>query len=91
MRFAPDILQRRMLGAALSGAAALVLPPCAHARVEFDPTRPKMTKARAQYKDEPEGIHMCMTCTLYLPPTDCKVVEGPVSAAGWCNAFDMAD
>ena len=85
------IARRHAMSVALGGTAALMLMPCARAHVDVDPSRPKMTKESAQYKDEPEGIAMCMTCTLYLPPTDCKVVEGPVSAAGWCNAFDMAD
>jgi len=96
MSRAPDMQRRRMMTATLGGAAALAFgagaKDRAEARVDVDPGRPKMTKERAQYRDEPEGgIHMCMTCTLYLPPTDCKVVEGPVSATGWCNAFDMAD
>jgi hypothetical protein len=83
--------RRDALKAAL-GVAAMWVAPQAEARVDVDPSRPKMTKERAQYKDEPEGgISMCMTCSLYLPPTDCKVVEGPVSARGWCNAFDLQD
>ena len=84
-----EVARRQAIKAALGGAAAVAFGHRAHAQP--DPAKPKMTKERAQYKDEPEGINMCMTCTLYLPPTECKVVEGPVSASGWCNAFDMAD
>jgi len=51
-----------------------------------------MTKERAEYQDEPKGgIMMCGTCTLFLPPAECKVVEGFVAITGWCNAFDLAD
>ena len=70
----------------LLGAAALALGPrAAHAQ-------PKMTKERAEYQDEPKGgIMMCGTCTLFIPPAECKVVEGFVAVTGWCNAFDLAD
>jgi hypothetical protein len=30
-------------------------------------------------------------CTLFIPPAECKVVEGFVAVTGWCNAFDLAD
>jgi hypothetical protein len=32
-----------------------------------------------------------MPCSLFLPPSDYKVVEGPVAPRGWCNAFDLQD
>src|SRR6185436_16738143 len=52
----------------------------------------KMSKERAEYQDEPKGgIMMCGTCTLFIPPAECKVVEGFVAITGWCNAFDLAD
>ena len=75
---------RRALLAALGGAAASALGGRATAQ-------PKMTKAQAQYQDEPKGIMMCGTCTLFLPPAGCKVMEGDVAVTGWCNAFDLAD
>ena len=51
----------------------------------------KMTREQAQYQDEPKGIIMCATCTLFEPPRSCKVVEGDVSPNGWCRAFALAD
>lgn len=89
----PDSMPRRSLmiaalcsAAALGGAAALALPRCASAQHR------KMTKERAEYQDEPKGgIMMCGTCTLFIPPAECKVVEGFVAITGWCNAFDLAD
>jgi hypothetical protein len=51
----------------------------------------KMTREQAQYQDEPKGISMCATCTLFEPPKSCKVVEGDVSPNGWCRAFALAD
>jgi High potential iron-sulfur protein len=51
----------------------------------------KMSKQAAQYQDTPKGIAMCATCSLFLEPRSCKVVEGDVSPNGWCNAYAMAD
>ena len=51
----------------------------------------KMTKARAEYQDTPNGIYSCATCTLFEAPNSCKVVEGEVSKEGWCKAFALAD
>jgi hypothetical protein len=51
----------------------------------------KMTKAQAEYQDTPKDIRMCATCSLYINPRGCKVVEGDVSPEGWCKAFDLAD
>jgi len=51
----------------------------------------KMTKAQAEYQDEPKGILMCGTCSLFIRPAGCKVVEGDVAVTGWCKLFDLAD
>ncbi len=51
----------------------------------------KMTRQQAQYQDEPKGMLMCGTCSLFIPPKGCKVVEGDVAITGWCKAFDLAD
>jgi hypothetical protein len=50
-----------------------------------------MTKARAEYQGIPNGIYSCATCTLFVAPNACKVVEGEVSPDGWCKAYAMAD
>ena len=51
----------------------------------------KLSKAQVQYQDSPKGIAMCATCTLFVSPRACKVVEGDISPSGWCNAYAMAD
>jgi len=51
----------------------------------------KMSKQAAQYQDTPKGIAMCATCSLFLEPRSCKVVEGDISPNGWCNVYAMAD
>ena len=79
-------MRRKLMLAALSGAAALALG------TRGTSAQPKMSKERAESQDEPKGgIMMCGTCTLFIPPAECKVVEGFVAITGWCNAFDLAD
>jgi hypothetical protein len=51
----------------------------------------KMSQKEAQYQDQPKDIRMCATCTLFLPPNACKVVQGVVSPNGWCRLFVIAD
>jgi hypothetical protein len=51
----------------------------------------KMSREAAQYQDTPQGIAMCATCSLFVEPRSCKVVEGDVSPNGWCKAYAMAD
>ena len=56
-----------------------------------DETRTKLTRAEAEYQETPKDIRMCATCTLFLPPSACKVVEGAVKPEGWCKLFELAD
>jgi hypothetical protein len=51
----------------------------------------KMSKQQAEYQDSPKGIAMCSTCTLFVAPHSCKVVDGDVSPNGWCKVYAMAD
>lgn len=85
MRNAPPFSRRAAI-ALLAGACPLV----GSAR-ENRPAQPKLTKAQAEYQDTPKGILMCATCTLFVRPSSCKVVEGDVKPEGWCSAFDLAD
>jgi hypothetical protein len=80
----PRTISRRKLIGTLAGAAAATA-------IEGASAQPKMTKAQAEYQDTPKGILMCATCTLFIRPSSCKVVEGDVTPEGWCNAFDLAD
>jgi hypothetical protein len=51
----------------------------------------KLSKTRAQYQDSPRGIAMCATCTLFVAPRACKVVDGDISPSGWCKEYAMAN
>jgi hypothetical protein len=68
------------LTASLTALAAMAAKP---ARAQ---DFPKATKEQAGYQDA-GGAQPCSACTLFVPPTDCKVVQGPVSENGTCTYF----
>jgi hypothetical protein len=79
-------MRRRNFFGLLGGIAAF---PAATAAQQVEAG--KLSKAQAQYQDNPKGIAMCATCTLFVAPRSCKLVEGNISPSGWCKAYAMAD
>ena len=49
---------------------------------------PKANKESANYQDH-STTQTCAECSLFLPPDQCKVVEGPVSEMGTCIYFNQ--
>ena len=82
----PDNLRRKLIRAAIGYASAVLV-----LRIASADAADKMTKAQAEYQDTPNGIYSCGLCTLFEKPKSCKVVEGEVSADGWCKVFALAD
>jgi hypothetical protein len=78
--------RRKIMRAAAGVATAGLWSRIAHAEASD-----KMTWQQAEYRDTPNGIYSCGLCTLFEPPSGCKVVEGEVSKDGWCKAFALAD
>jgi hypothetical protein len=52
---------------------------------------PRVSQVEAQYRNTPNGMFSCGTCTFFIKPRSCKVVTGDVSPNGWCKLFDLAD
>jgi hypothetical protein len=46
-----------------------------------------LTQKAAHYQDTPHGAQRCDTCSNWLPPFACKVLDGHVVASGWCTAW----
>jgi hypothetical protein len=82
----PDRLRRDFIRVAIAAVSAGLCLPLSAARASD-----KMTKPQAEYQDKPNGIYSCGNCTLFVAPSSCKVVDGEVSADGWCKAYAMAD
>lgn len=66
----------------LAGAAAAADPP----RVQMR----KYTKERVGYRDEPYQGRTCAKCVLYVGEGECAIVDGKVSAEGWCLQWTPA-
>ena len=47
----------------------------------------KMSQASAGYRNSPKGGQSCANCKLFIPPSSCTLVEGPISAHGWCRLW----
>jgi hypothetical protein len=47
----------------------------------------KLPQKAVQYQPVPKNGNRCANCALWQLPASCKVVEGPISPAGWCNLF----
>ncbi len=74
-----DLLQ----GVACAAAGAAVAE---HAGAAFA-AKGKRSKADVEYQDTPHGIQRCEICAPFLPPDQCRTVEGPVSRQGWCKIY----
>lgn len=79
--------KRNFLRLVIAGIPGALLVP----RRSYAQQPAKMSKAQAEYQDSPKGIQSCATCSLFEEPDKCRVVEGSVSANGWCKAYAMAD
>ena len=47
----------------------------------------KMTQKDVAYQRTPHGGQACVTCANFESPAACKVVDGQISAAGWCELY----
>jgi High potential iron-sulfur protein len=47
----------------------------------------KMSKSSVGYRGSPKGSQKCSNCALFIAPSSCKSVEGPVSPNGWCKIW----
>jgi hypothetical protein len=47
----------------------------------------KMAQKTVAYRDTPNGTQRCDNCKQWVAPDACKVVEGTISPAGWCQVY----
>jgi hypothetical protein len=45
----------------------------------------KLAQAAASYQDEPRDDQRCDSCSLFQSPSSCQLVDGTISASGWCK------
>jgi hypothetical protein len=73
---------RRLL---LQGAGGLIASLGIYAKRSA--AQPQVSKLVVAYQDHPEGGKRCDRCLHFLPPAACKVVQGSISAEGYCRLF----
>lgn len=86
------IISLGSMAAVVGGAAAA----CAAARPDASQLQtmvPSVSKAAVGYRDIPWDGEVCGACVWFKPPdpgttvSHCHLVAGPISAAGWCQAW----
>jgi len=50
-------------------------------------TANKVSQASVHYQTQPKGEQKCSTCTNFIAPNSCKLVDGQISPEGWCNLW----
>lgn len=47
----------------------------------------KISKQAANYQNQPNSGQQCAGCVNFISPNACKLVEGKISAQGWCRLY----
>ena len=82
----------------LTSSAAVATPLLAYAasppsKTTLNSMVPSLSKAAVGYIDQPNGTEVCGACIWFKPPSPgsttshCHLVAGPISPAGWCEAW----
>ena len=84
-----DGASRRAFIGTLGVAAAALCGRAAGVKAqEYKPQeQKKLTQAAARYQGHPKDDESCGTCPYYVFPKSCVVVEGEISATGWCPLY----
>jgi len=81
---------RRAFIKTMGVVAAAATSGCAEAAKaeEYKPQdQKKLTQATARYQDRPKENESCGSCPYFVFPGSCVLVEGEISATGWCPMY----
>lgn len=80
-----QVSRRSFLGAAaISGGALFGV-----GLIGASPAAAKLPQSAARYQGTPKGKARCDNCTLWEPPSSCKLVAGTISPSGWCSLYRL--
>ena len=87
----PTIESRRGFIKTMGVVAAAATYGAAVAKAEdYKPQdQKKLTQAAARYQDHPKQNESCAGCPYFVLPGSCVLVEGEISANGWCPMYTM--
>ena len=80
-------LSRRHLFQTLAGGVTVAGMASLLFRGETARAQSKVSQAVAKYQDHPNDGKNCATCNYFRPPQSCQLVEGTISANGWCRFY----
>ena len=80
--------RRRLLHGALATGGVVLGAVALAAGGDAAAASAKMSHKKAGYRGTPLGKQRCDNCSLWQVPAACKLVESPISAAGWCNLYN---
>jgi hypothetical protein len=77
-------ISRRVVltGTALALGAVATAAAATHARAQQ-----KVSQADAKYQAQPKDGQQCDACVQFQAPNACKLVDGNIAPAGWCQLF----
>ena len=78
------VSRRRFLGVAAVGGGAMIANGLIGSSAA---AAGKMPQKAVNYQSTPKGKQRCDNCSLWQPPSACKLVQGPIAAAGWCILY----
>ncbi|MDP3844312.1 MAG: high-potential iron-sulfur protein [Oxalobacteraceae bacterium] len=68
-----------------AGSSAPASPPATGANSAAPPATNKVSQASVQYQTQPKGEQKCSGCQHFIAESNtCKLVDGQISAEGWC-------
>lgn len=89
--------RRLVLQGALAAGCSLIVPVALFSPLALgaDPAPPAATKkvsqASVQYQGTPKSGQKCSDCIHFIAKSNtCKLVEGNISANGWCSLWAKA-
>lgn len=71
----------------LQGVASAIFATPITLEATYPALAAKMSKASVGYQNNPKGSQSCANCKLFVPPSSCTLVEGPISPHGWCRLW----
>ena len=80
------VSRRAVLGAGVAAVAAVMVPAIApHPAAAQQKVKPAMV----QYQQTPKNKQECDTCLHWVPPDQCKMVEGKINPKGWWSLYAL--
>jgi hypothetical protein len=81
------VSRRAVLGAGVAAVAAVVIVPALAPHPAA--AQAKVKPAMVQYQLTPKNKQQCDTCLHWVPPDQCKLVEGKIAPKGWCSLYAL--